>query len=165
LVVHALRTQGGSWKQLLQHNFSQEISKSIEIQEAGIQNEGSSKKAKKYTRMTLGSKVGTITPNSSYPIEKLVTKKSVVGEPTTSRKRKATQYQKMSPTLIQKDKRQKEDSNLGGLSDNVPEATMEVSLEPTNQVEKTPDLNLQCKKNSTQSKAYSSVLRPKDQLS
>ena len=32
LVVHALRTQGGSWKQLLQHTFSQEkISKSIEI--------------------------------------------------------------------------------------------------------------------------------------
>jgi hypothetical protein len=32
LVVHSLRTQGGSWKQLLQHNFSQEkISKSVEI--------------------------------------------------------------------------------------------------------------------------------------
>jgi hypothetical protein len=31
LVVHALRTQGGSWKQLLQHNFSQErISKIVE---------------------------------------------------------------------------------------------------------------------------------------
>jgi hypothetical protein len=31
LVVHALRTQGGSWKQLLQQNFAQErMSKSVE---------------------------------------------------------------------------------------------------------------------------------------
>jgi hypothetical protein len=31
LVVHALRTQGGSWKQLLQQNFGEEgMSKSVE---------------------------------------------------------------------------------------------------------------------------------------
>jgi hypothetical protein len=47
LVVHALRTQGGSWKQLLQQNFAQEgISKSVETQEAGIHSEGSRKKGK-----------------------------------------------------------------------------------------------------------------------
>jgi hypothetical protein len=42
---------------------------------------------------------------------------------------------------------------------------MEVSLEPASQVEKTPDLNIQNKKKSAQSKASGSVLRPKDQLS
>jgi hypothetical protein len=42
---------------------------------------------------------------------------------------------------------------------------MEVSLEPTIQVEKTPDLNLQNKINFAQFKASSSILRPKDQLS
>jgi hypothetical protein len=165
LVVHALRTQGGSWKQLLQQNFAQGISKSVEIQEVGIHSEGSSKKEKKDRRTTSGSKIGTVTPSSSYPIEKLVIEKFVIGESTTSRKRKATQSQKMSPTSIQKDKRQKEDSELGGGLDSVPEETMEVSLEPASQVEKTPDLNLQRKKKSTQSKASSSVLHPKDQLS
>jgi hypothetical protein len=70
-----------------------------------------------------------------------VSKKSVVGEPTISRKRKAAQSQKIGPTSIQKDK--KEDSELG---DNVHEAIMEVSLEPSSQVEKTPDLNLQNKR-------------------
>jgi hypothetical protein len=68
----------------------------------------------------------------------------------------------MIPTSIQKDKRQKEDSKLGVQSYSVPKETMEVSLEPSIQVEKTLDLNLQRKKRSTQS---SSVLCPKDQLS
>jgi hypothetical protein len=113
LVVHALRTQGGSWKHLLQQNFSQGISKSVEIQEAGIHSEGSRRKAMKDRRTTSRIKVGTVTPSSSHPIEKSVTENSIVGESTTSKKRKATQSQKMSPTLIQKDKRQKEDFELG----------------------------------------------------
>jgi len=94
LVVHALRTQGGSWKQLLQHNFSQGISKFVEVQEVGIHNEGSRRKENKDRRMTSRSKVSTVTPISSHPIEKSVTEKSVVGESTTSRKRKATHPRK-----------------------------------------------------------------------
>jgi hypothetical protein len=105
LVVHALRTQGGSWKKLIQLNFSQErISKSVETQEAGIHSEGSRKKEKKDKRKTSGGKEDTVTSSSSQPIEKSVTKKFVVGGPTTSRKRKATQSHKISPILIHKDK-------------------------------------------------------------
>jgi len=104
-------------------------------------------------------------PSSSQPIEKSVTEKSIVWEPTTSRKRKAIQPQKISPTSIQKDKRQKEDSEIGGRSDNTPEEIMEVSLEPASQVEKTPDLNIQKKKKFSQSKVSGSVLYPKYQLS
>jgi hypothetical protein len=86
----------------------------LKAQEAGIHSEGSRKKEKKDRRKTSGGKEDTVMPSSSQPIEKSVTEKSVVGEPTTSRKRKATQSQKISPTSIQKDKRQKEDSELGG---------------------------------------------------
>jgi hypothetical protein len=52
LVVHALKTQGGSWKQLLQQNFAQEKSKSIETHEAGTHSEGLRRKAKKYRKVT-----------------------------------------------------------------------------------------------------------------
>jgi hypothetical protein len=73
--------------------------------------------------------------------------KSVVGEPTTSRKKKASQSQKISPTLIPKAKRQKrKDSELGERSDSAPEETIELSPEPTNKLEKTHDLNIQSKK-------------------
>jgi hypothetical protein len=112
-VFHALRTQGGIWKQLIQHNFDQEgMSKSVEAQEAGIHSEGSRKKAKKDIRKTSGSKENTATPSSSQPIERLETEKFVVGEPATSRKKKATQSQKISPISIQKAKRQKKYSEL-----------------------------------------------------
>jgi hypothetical protein len=48
LVVHALRKQGSSWKQLLQQKFSQEgVSKSIEEHETEACSEGSSRKTKK----------------------------------------------------------------------------------------------------------------------
>ena len=44
LVVHALRKQGSSWKQILQQNVSQEgVSKSIEEQETEACSEGSSR--------------------------------------------------------------------------------------------------------------------------
>jgi ribosomal protein S8E len=90
------------------------MSKSLEAQEEGIHSEGSRKNAKKDRRKTSGGKEDIVTPISSQPIERLVTKKFVVGEPTTSRKRKSTQSQKISPTSIQKDKIQKKDSELGG---------------------------------------------------
>jgi hypothetical protein len=62
-------------------------------------------------------------------------------------------------------KRRKEDSESRGQSKRVPEIVMEMSLEPTSQIEKTPDLKLQSKKKFAQAKASSSVLRPKDQRS
>jgi hypothetical protein len=66
LVVHALRTQGGIWKQLLQQNFSQEgMSKSVEEQEAGIHSDGSRKKANKDRRKASRGKEGIVTPSSS----------------------------------------------------------------------------------------------------
>jgi hypothetical protein len=105
LVVHALKTQGGSWKQLLQQSFAQEKSKSVETQEAGTHSEGSRRKEKKDRKVTSGGKEGTVMPISSHPIEKSVTEKSVVGEPTISRKKTATQSQKVSPTSVQKSKR------------------------------------------------------------
>jgi hypothetical protein len=74
LVVHALKTQGGSWKQLLQQSFTQEKSKSVETQEAGTHSEGSSRKAKKDRKMTSGGEEDTAMPSSSQPIEKSVTK-------------------------------------------------------------------------------------------
>jgi hypothetical protein len=40
-----------------------------------------------------------------------------------------------------------------------------VSLEPTGQIEKTSDLNLQNKRKYAQSKEFISILHPKDQLS
>ena len=94
-----------------------------------------------------------------------MTEKSVEREPTTSRKRKATQSQEISTTSIQKGKIQEEDSELEGQSDSIPEAIMEVPLEPASQVEKTPNLNIQNKKKFAQSKASGFVLHPKDQLS
>ena len=105
LVVHALRTQGGSWKQLLQHNFSQGISKFVEVQEVGIHNEGSRRKENKDRRMTSRSKVSTVTPISSHPIEKSVTENFVVGETVISRKKTATQFQRVSSTSVQRGKR------------------------------------------------------------
>jgi hypothetical protein len=63
LVVHALRTQGGSWKQLLQQNFAQEgMSKSVEAQEAGIHSEGSRKKENKDRRKASGVKKTLLHP-------------------------------------------------------------------------------------------------------
>jgi hypothetical protein len=72
--------------------------------------------------------------------------KYVVGEPTTSIKKKATQSQKISPTSIPKAKRQKKDFDLGEQSDSAPEATVELSPEPASQLEKTHDLNMKRKK-------------------
>jgi hypothetical protein len=165
LVVHALKTQGGSWKQLLQQSFSQEKSKSVETQEAGTHSEGSRRKAKKDRKMTSGGKEDTAMPNSSQPIEKSVTEKSVVGEPVISRKKTATQFQRVSPTSVQRSKRRKEGSEPGGQSDSIPETIVEMSSEPSSQIEKTPDFHLQSKKKSAQAKVSSSVLHPKDQRS
>jgi hypothetical protein len=50
---------------------------------------------------------------------------SIVEEPTASKKKKTSQYQKISPTLISKTKRQKrKDSGKGGRLDSSPEATI-----------------------------------------
>jgi hypothetical protein len=84
-----------------------------------------------------------------------VTKKSVVREPTISRKRKATQSKKISPTSIQKEKRKKKDYELGGRSYSIPEAIIVLSSEPSIQVANTPELNIQNKKNPAQSKVSS----------
>ena len=47
LVVHALRKQGSSWKQILQKTFAQEgVSKSIEEHETKACSEGSNRKTK-----------------------------------------------------------------------------------------------------------------------
>jgi hypothetical protein len=92
LVVHALKTQGGSWKQLLQQSFTQEKSKSIETQEVRTHSEGSKRKAKKDRKMTSGGKEDTVMPSSSQPIEKSVIEKYVIGEPVISRKKTATQF-------------------------------------------------------------------------
>jgi hypothetical protein len=55
LVVHALRKQGSSWEQLLQHKFSQEgVSKSIEEHETEACSEGSSRKTNKNKGKKLG---------------------------------------------------------------------------------------------------------------
>jgi hypothetical protein len=65
LVIHALKTQGGNWKQLLQQIFSQEKSKLDETQEVGTHIEGSRRKEKKYGKMVSGGKEDTVVPNSS----------------------------------------------------------------------------------------------------
>jgi hypothetical protein len=105
LVFHALKTQGGSWRQLLQQIFAQEKSKSFETQKAGTHSEGSSRKEKKDKKMTSGGKEDTTIPKSSHPIEKSVTEKSIMGEPVISRKNTATQFQRVIPTSVQRSKR------------------------------------------------------------
>jgi hypothetical protein len=83
LVFHALRTQGSSWKKLLQQNFSKEgMSKSIEEQETKIHSEGSNRKAKKEKGNKLGGEQATVTPRSSHNIEELEKDNSVVKDPT-----------------------------------------------------------------------------------
>ena len=65
-------------------------------------------------------------------------------DPTASKNKKTSQYQKISPTLVPKAKRQKrKDSELGEWSDSAPEETIELSPEPTIILENTYDLNLQ----------------------
>jgi hypothetical protein len=91
LVIRALKIQGGSWKQLLQQSFAQEKSKSVETHEAGTHSEDSSRKTKQDIKVTSGSKEGTVMPSSSQPIENSVTERFVIGEPTTLRKKTATQ--------------------------------------------------------------------------
>ena len=57
LVVHELRKQGSSWKQLLQQKFSQEgMSKSVEEQEIEVHSEGFNRKTKKNKGKKLGGK-------------------------------------------------------------------------------------------------------------
>jgi hypothetical protein len=102
LVVHALKTQGGSWKQLLQQSFAQEKSKSVETQEAGTHSEGSSRKEKK--DMASRGKEDIVVPNSSQPIEKSMTENSVVGELVISRKKTTTQFQRVSSTSVKRGK-------------------------------------------------------------
>jgi hypothetical protein len=113
--------------------------------------------------MTSGGKEDTAMPNSSQPIEKSVTENYVVGEPIISRKKTTTQFQRVSPTLVQRSKRREEGSEPGGQSDSIPETIVEMSSEPAYQIGKTPDFHLQSKKKSAQAKASSSVLCPKDQ--
>jgi hypothetical protein len=106
LVVHALKKQGSSWKQLLQQNFAQEgMSKYVEEQETEVHSEGSSRKTKKKKGKKLGGEESTVTPSSSHPIDELEKDKYVVEEPTASKNKKASQSQKISPTLIPKTKR------------------------------------------------------------
>jgi hypothetical protein len=163
LVVHALKTQGGSWKQFLQQSFAQQKSKSIETQEVGTHSESSSRKAKK--DMESEGKEDIVAPNFSQLIKKSVTEKFVMGESVISRKKIATQFQRVSFTSIQRGERQKEGLEPCGQSNNVPKKIMEVPSEPASQIEKTPDFQLQRKKNSTPAEASSSVLHPKDQRS
>jgi hypothetical protein len=77
--------------------------------------------------MTSGGKEDTVMPNSSQPIEKSVTKKSVVGEPVISTKNTATQFHRVSPTSVQRGKRRKEGSETGGQSDSITETIVEMS--------------------------------------
>jgi hypothetical protein len=115
--------------------------------------------------MASGGKQDTATPNSSQPIEKSVTENFVVGEPVISRKKKATQFQRVSSTSVQRGKRRKEGSKPCGQSDSVPKTIMEMPSELANQIEKTPDFQLQRKKKFAPTEASSSILRPKDQWS
>jgi hypothetical protein len=71
MVVHAPKTQGGSWKWLLQQSFTRDKAKSVETQKAGTYGEISSRKAKK--DVALGRKEDTIVPNYSHLMEKSVT--------------------------------------------------------------------------------------------
>jgi hypothetical protein len=148
---------------LLQQSFAQEKSKSVETQEVGTHSEGSSRKTKK--DMASRGKEDTSTPNSSQPIKKSVTKKFVMGDIVISRKKIATQFQRVSSTSVQRGKRQKEGSKPCGQLDNVPKTIMEMPSKPASQIEKTPDFQLQSKKKSTPAEASSSVLFPKDQRS
>jgi hypothetical protein len=67
------------------------MSKYVEEQEARIHSEGSRKKKKKDRREVSRGKEGTVTPISSQPLEGSEKENSVVGEPTTSKKKKSTQ--------------------------------------------------------------------------
>ena len=96
--------------------------------------------------MTLGGKEDTTMPNSSHPIEKSVTEKFFIGEPAISRKRTATQFQRVSPTLVQRGKRRKQGLEPGGQLLSIPKKIVEMSLEPSSQIEKTPDFHLQSNK-------------------
>jgi hypothetical protein len=55
--------------------------------------------------MTSGGEEDTTMPSSSHPIDKSVTEKSIVGELAISRKKTTTQFQRVSPTLAQNNKR------------------------------------------------------------
>jgi hypothetical protein len=128
--------------------FSQEgVSKSIEEHETEACSEGSSRKTKKNKGKKLGGEEVVVTPSSSQPVDKLDKDKSVMEEPTASKKKKTSQSQKTSPTLIPKTKRkQRKDSGQGECSDSAPEETIELSPEPVSKLEKAHELNIQSRK-------------------
>jgi hypothetical protein len=108
LVVCALRKQGSSWKQLLQQKISREgMFKFVEEQETEVHSEGSSRKTRKNKGKKLGGEEAIVTPISSQPIDELDKDNFVVEDPTASKKKKTSQSQKISPTLIPKTKTQK----------------------------------------------------------
>ena len=76
----------------------------VKTQEAGTHSEGSRRKAKKDKKMTSGGEEDIVMPSSSHPIEKSVTEKYVIGELAISRKKIVTQFQKVSPSSVQKRK-------------------------------------------------------------
>jgi hypothetical protein len=82
------------------------VSKSIEEQEIEACSEGSSRKTKKNKGKKLGGEEAIVTPISSQPVDELGKDKSIMEEPTASKKNKTSQSQKTSPNLIPKTKRQ-----------------------------------------------------------
>jgi hypothetical protein len=62
-----------------------------------------------------------------------------VGEPVIPRKNTTTQFQRVSPTLVQRGKRRKEGSEPCGQLDSILETIVEMPSEPASQIEKTLD--------------------------
>ena len=68
-------------------------------------------------------------------------------DPTASKNKKASQSQKIIPTLIPKTKIQKrKDYGQGERLDSDPEETIELSPEPVSKLEKTHEINIQSRK-------------------
>jgi hypothetical protein len=156
LVVHGLRKQGNSWKQLLQQKFSQEgVSKSIEEHETKACSEGSSRKTKerKIKGKKLGDEKDVVTPSSSQPVDRLDKDNSVmIEEPTASNKKRTSQSQKPSPALIHETKlprskrNQRNNSRKGELSDSAPEEAIELSLQLVSKLEGVHEINIQIRR-------------------
>ena len=80
------------------------MSKSVEEQETKVHSEGSSRKTKKNKGKKLGGEGVVVTPSSSHPVNKLDKDKYVIEGPTASKKKRTSQPQKTSLTLIPKTK-------------------------------------------------------------
>jgi hypothetical protein len=76
----------------------------------------------------------------------------MIEEPTASRKKRTSQSQKPSPSLVPKTKlpcskrQQRKNFGQGELSDSAPEETIELSLEPVSKLERAHEINIQSRR-------------------